>query len=118
MRNPRCESRNLGVDESANSVVRYSQNLARRKSACRILPHIVGGETMGKLLQTPLARAWRSKGMDAKRFAEACNLSLTYVYDLAAGRRKPSADTLARICLVLDKRPEELFPDIFTRNIA
>jgi len=56
--------------------------------------------------------------MDAKRFAEACNLSLTYVYDLAAGRRKPSADTLARICLVLDKRPEELFPDIFTRNIA
>jgi len=69
-------------------------------------------------LNTPLAQAWQAKNMDARDFAQACGISLTHAYDLAAGRRKPSAETLATICRVLDKRPEELFPDIFARNIA
>lgn len=68
---------------------------------------------MARRLQSPLARAWRAKGMNAPQLAEKLGLSPTHVYDLAAGRRRPSAKVLAQLCQFFGMPPQELFPDLF-----
>jgi len=68
---------------------------------------------MPRRLESPLARAWRAKGLNATRVAEELGLSPTHVYDIAAGRKRPSTKLLAELCQFFDMQPQELFPELF-----
>lgn len=51
--------------------------------------------------------------MNATLLAETIALSPTHVYDMAAGRRRPSTKVLAELCSFFGMTPQELFPDLF-----
>lgn len=68
---------------------------------------------MARRLQSSLAKAWRAKDMNAPQLAEALGLSPTHIYDLAAGRRRPSTKVLAQLCAFFNMTPQELFPELF-----
>lgn len=63
-------------------------------------------------INSPMARLWRERGHNAATLAAAVNVSASHIYNLAAGRSKPSYDLVQALCAELQCRPDELFPQL------
>lgn len=72
-----------------------------------------GGDNVPRELTTPIARAYKEKGLTAEEVAQHANISVSYMYELASGKKTPSLETLSKLCRILEKKPEELYPAFF-----
>ncbi|MFA7175482.1 MAG: helix-turn-helix transcriptional regulator [Kiritimatiellia bacterium] len=72
---------------------------------------------MPKVLNTPIANAYKQCGITAEQVAGELGLSISYVYEIAAGKKVPSLQVAAQLSLLLNTPICKLFPQLFARPL-